>query len=145
MPECFEEPCTTILRHGGTIYCINFLLSFFFLYINLTTLGVSVEPRQLDTSDLIGCRFGGPPIAARLYLTNSAKPKKHRQKVFAIMKKHLFILCIYEKAEDATTLNTLSDYHYGNYFLNIVWKMLNCTHTHSLSFIILLKFNKCTQ
>ena len=35
-----------------------------------------VEPRQLDTSEFIGCRFDGPPIAARLYLTNSAKRKR---------------------------------------------------------------------
>ena len=27
-------------------------------------------------SDFIGCRFDDPPIAARLYLTNCAKPKK---------------------------------------------------------------------
>ena len=24
-----------------------------------------VEPRQLDTSDFIGCRFDGPPIACK--------------------------------------------------------------------------------
>ena len=35
-----------------------------------------VEPRQLVTSEFIGCRFDGPPIAARLYLTNSAKRKR---------------------------------------------------------------------
>ena len=29
-------------------------------------------------SDFIGCRFDGPPIAARLYLTNSAKRKKRK-------------------------------------------------------------------
>ena len=27
-------------------------------------------------SEFIGCRFDGPPIAARFYLTNSAKRKK---------------------------------------------------------------------
>ena len=37
----------------------------FFLYINVTTLGACVEPRQLDTSDLIGCCFDGPPIACK--------------------------------------------------------------------------------
>ena len=37
-----------------------------------------VEPRQLDTSEFIGCRFDGPPIAARLYLTNSAKRKRRK-------------------------------------------------------------------
>ena len=47
-----------------------------FLYINWITLGVCVEPRQLDTSEFIGCRFDGPPVAAPIYLTNSAKRKK---------------------------------------------------------------------
>ena len=37
-----------------------------------------VEPRQLVTSEFIGCRFDGSPIAARLYLTNSAKRKRHK-------------------------------------------------------------------
>ena len=37
-----------------------------------------VEPRQVGTSEFIGCRFDGPPIAARLYLTNSAKRKKRK-------------------------------------------------------------------
>ena len=37
-----------------------------------------VEPRQLHTSEFIGCRFDGPPIAARLYVTNSAKRKKRK-------------------------------------------------------------------
>ena len=32
-----------------------------------------VEPRQLATSEFIGCRFCGLPIAARSYMTNSAK------------------------------------------------------------------------
>ena len=34
--------------------------------------------RQLDTSEFIGYRFDGPPIAARLYLTNSAKRKRRK-------------------------------------------------------------------
>ena len=29
-------------------------------------------------SEFIGCRLDGPPIAARLYLTNSAKRKKRK-------------------------------------------------------------------
>ena len=33
---------------------------------------------QLDTSEFIGCRFDGLPIAARLYLTNSAKHKRRK-------------------------------------------------------------------
>ena len=37
-----------------------------------------VEPRQLVTSELIGCRFDGPPIAVRLYLKNSAKRKRRK-------------------------------------------------------------------
>ena len=37
-----------------------------------------VEPRQLYMSDFIGCRFDGPPIAARYYLTNSAKRKRRK-------------------------------------------------------------------
>ena len=36
------------------------------------------EPRQLDTSEFICCRFDGPPIAARVYLTNSAKRKRRK-------------------------------------------------------------------
>ena len=44
----------------------------------MITLGVCVEPRQLDTSEFIGCRFDGPPIAARLYLTNSVKRKRRK-------------------------------------------------------------------
>ena len=44
--------------------------------------GVRVQPGRLPCKQLakavnipefIGCRFDGPPIAARLYLTNSAK------------------------------------------------------------------------
>ena len=54
------------------------IFSILILYINLITLGVCVEPRQLDTSEFIGCRFDGPPIAARLYLTNSAKRKRRK-------------------------------------------------------------------
>ena len=41
-------------------------------------MGVCVEPRQLDTSEFIGCRFDGPPIAVRLYLTNSVKRKRRK-------------------------------------------------------------------
>ena len=37
-----------------------------------------VEPRQLERSEFIGCRFDGPPIAARLYLTDSAKRKRRK-------------------------------------------------------------------
>ena len=37
-----------------------------------------VEPRLLDTSEFIGCRFDGPPAAARLYVTNSAKRKRRK-------------------------------------------------------------------
>ena len=37
-----------------------------------------VEPRQLVTSEFIGCRFDGPLIAARLYMTNSAKRKRRK-------------------------------------------------------------------
>ena len=44
----------------------------------MISLGVCVEPRQLDTSEFIGCRFDGPPIAARLNLTNSAKRKRRK-------------------------------------------------------------------
>ena len=36
------------------------------------------EPRQLDTSEFIGCHFDGPPIADRLYLTNSVKRKRRK-------------------------------------------------------------------
>ena len=57
---------------GGVLissYLIHQLEHFGGLYDN------QVEPRQLDTSEFIGCRFDGPPIAGRLYLTNSAKRK----------------------------------------------------------------------
>ena len=37
-----------------------------------------VKPSQLDTSEFIDYRFDGPPIAAQLYLTNSAKRKKRK-------------------------------------------------------------------
>ena len=61
---------------------IELIFSYFspilFLYTNLITLWVCAEPRQLDTSEFIGCRFDGPPIAARLYLTNSAKRKRRK-------------------------------------------------------------------
>ena len=60
---------------GGCVLIFSYL---FLLYINVITLGVCFELRQLDTSDFIGCRFHGPPIAVRLYLTNSAKRKKRK-------------------------------------------------------------------
>ena len=37
-----------------------------------------VESRHLDTSEFIGNLFDGPPIAARLYLTYSAKRKRRK-------------------------------------------------------------------
>ena len=37
-----------------------------------------VEPRQLVTSEFIACRFEGPAIDARLYLTNSVKRKRRK-------------------------------------------------------------------
>ena len=99
-------------QHGGRILwrrCINFLLSY--SYTSTWYLWGFAhsqdEPRQLDTSEFIGChfdgpsiackrglriaswaeaawyefigwRFDGPPIAARLYLTNSAKRKRRK-------------------------------------------------------------------
>ena len=60
---------------GGGVLIFSYLIlihqrdTFGDLYDN------QVEPRQLDTSEFIGCRFVGPPITARLYLTNSAKRK----------------------------------------------------------------------
>ena len=62
---------------GGVI-----IFSYFILIHQLDTFGGlydnQVEPRQLVTSEFIGCRFDGPPIAARLYLTNSAKRKRRK-------------------------------------------------------------------
>ena len=63
---------------GGGVLIFSYLIvihqrdTFGGLYDN------QVEPRQLDTSEVIGCRFDGPPIAARLYLTNSAKRKRRK-------------------------------------------------------------------
>ena len=37
-----------------------------------------VQPRQLDTSEFIGCRFGVPAIDALLYLTNTVKRKRRK-------------------------------------------------------------------
>ena len=58
------------------------IFSYLFLIHQRDTFGGlydnQVEPRQLDTSEFIGCRFDGPPIAARLYLTNSAKRKRRK-------------------------------------------------------------------
>ena len=51
---------------GGGVLIFSYLIlihqldNFWGLYDN------QVEPRQLDTSEFIGCRFDGPPIAARL-------------------------------------------------------------------------------
>ena len=61
---------------GALIYSYHILIhqrdTFGGLYDN------QVVPSQLDTSEFIGCRFDGPPITARLYLTNSAKRKKRK-------------------------------------------------------------------
>ena len=52
---------------GGALIIFSYLIlihqrdTFGGLYDN------QVEPKQLDTSEFIGCRFDGPPIAARLY------------------------------------------------------------------------------
>ena len=58
------------------------IFSYFILIHQRDTLGGlydnQVEPRPLDTSEFIGCRFDGPPIAARLYLTHSAKRKRRK-------------------------------------------------------------------
>ena len=61
---------------GGGVLIFSYLIlihqcdTFEGLYDN------QVEPRQLVTSDFIGCRFDGPPIAVRLYLPNSAKRER---------------------------------------------------------------------
>ena len=72
-----------LVHHGGRILWrrwINFLPSY--SYTSTWTLWgfarSQIEPRQLDTSEFIGCSFDGPPIAARLYLTNSAKRKRRK-------------------------------------------------------------------
>ena len=63
---------------GGGVLIFSYLIlihqrdTFGGLYDN------QVEPRQLDTSEFIGCRFDGPTIAARLYLINSAKRKRRK-------------------------------------------------------------------
>ena len=65
---------------GGGLYFLIF--SYLILIRQRDTFGGlydnQVEPRQLDTSEFIGWRFDGPPIAARLYLTSSAKRKKRK-------------------------------------------------------------------
>ena len=43
-------------------------------------------------SEFIGCRFGGPPIAARLYLTNSDKRKRRNvraKRAVSLLQGHL--------------------------------------------------------
>ena len=63
---------------GGGVLIFSYLI---LIHQHYTLGGLydnQVEPRQLDTSEFIGCRFDGPPIAARLYLTNSAKRKRHK-------------------------------------------------------------------
>ena len=63
---------------GGGVLILSYLIlihqreTFGGLYDN------QVKPRQLDTREFIGCRFDGPPIAARLYLTNSAIRKRRK-------------------------------------------------------------------
>ena len=63
---------------GGGVLIFSYLIlmhqrdTFGDLYDN------QVEPRQFATSEFIGCRFDGPPIAARLYLTNSVKRKRRK-------------------------------------------------------------------
>ena len=64
--------------YGGGVLIVSYLIplhqrdTFGGLYDN------QVEPRQLDTSEFIDCRFDGPPIAALLYLTKSAKRKRRK-------------------------------------------------------------------
>ena len=63
---------------GGGVLIFSYLIlinqrdTFGDLYDN------QVQPRQLVISEFIGCRFDGPPIAARLYLTNSAKRERRK-------------------------------------------------------------------
>ena len=59
---------------GGGVLIYSYLI----LIHQLDNFGFLPEPRQLDMSEFIGCRFDGPPIAARLYLTNSAKRKRRK-------------------------------------------------------------------
>ena len=61
---------------GGGVLIFSYLILIHQLEHFVGLYDNQVEPRQLDTSDFIGCRFDGPPIAARLYLTNSAKRKR---------------------------------------------------------------------
>ena len=57
---------------GGGVLIFSYLI----LIHQLDDLGGSCDNFG---SDFIGCRFDGPPIAARLYLTNSAKRKRRKQ------------------------------------------------------------------
>ena len=63
-------------------YFVGGVLIFSYLIHQRDTFGRlydnQVEPSHLDSSEFIGCRFDGPPIAARLYLTNSAKRKRRK-------------------------------------------------------------------
>ena len=83
MPKISIFYTKIVFKHGGRILwrrCINFLQSYSYTSTWFISLGFfarsQVEPRQIDTSEFIGCRFDGPPMAARLYLTNSAKRKR---------------------------------------------------------------------
>ena len=64
--------------YGGGVLIFSYLI----LIHHRDTFGVlydnQVELRQLVTSEFIGCRLDGPPIAARLYLTNSEKRKRRK-------------------------------------------------------------------
>ena len=69
--------------HGSRILWSGVLVFYYLILIhqrdNFGSLyNNQVEPRQLVTSEFIGCRYDGPPIAARLYLTNSAKRKRRK-------------------------------------------------------------------
>ena len=63
---------------GGSVLIFSYLIfmhqleHFGGLYDN------QVETSRLHTSEFIGCLFDGPPIAARLYLTNSSKRKRRK-------------------------------------------------------------------
>ena len=64
---------------GGSVLIFSYLI---LIHQRDTFRGLydsQVETRQLYTSEFIGCRgFDGPPIATRLYLTNSAKRKRRK-------------------------------------------------------------------
>ena len=63
---------------GGGVLIFSYLI---LIHLRDTFGGLydsQVEPRQFDTSEFIGCRFNGPPIAARLYLTKSAQRKRRK-------------------------------------------------------------------